>query len=306
MYVCIQKYPNFFSGIIPLAFYVIIEKKQKLNLGKNRKVEITMLKKFFAFVLSLTTLFSFGERSFANEDNSTVLDEKKDEKSYALCECTEALTPDEILLKLTPDAISKMRVSEIIPGMRKIFFEPAEQLEREIADFKKANKITFGKSIRTVIEAVLSTSIGGALGYLATSIYEKFKTKPKVEENKDKSTVKNGKITKKDITILSAVGCLLGFIVKYCTFRNKKATEFKKLLDDLKVENIKRSIGLGGFRCIFKEDHSELPQNANKKHLLSKLKKNLEKIILEEEEKEDNQHQELIENWNFYDSIKLF
>lgn len=140
-----------------------------------------MLKKFFAFVLSLTTLFSFGERSFADEDTSTVLDEKrdeqsyvqnaiKDEKSYALCECTEALTPDEILLKLTPDAISKMRVSEIIPGMRKIFFEPTEQLEREIADFKKANKITFGKSIRTVLEAVLSTSIGGALGYLATSI----------------------------------------------------------------------------------------------------------------------------------------
>ncbi len=255
-----------------------------------------MLKKFFAFILSITTLFSFGERSFAYEDNSTVLEEKKDEKSYALCECTEALAPNEILLKLTPDVISKMRVSEIIPGMKKVFFEPAEKLEREIADFKKANEITFGKCIRTVLEAVLSTSIGGALGYLATSIYEKFKTKPKVEENKNKSIAKNVKITKKDITILSAVGCLLCFIVKYCSFRNKKAAEFKKLMDDLKIKDIKRSIGLGGLRTIFEENHDELPQNANKKHLLSKLKEDLEKAILEEERKKDNRYQDLIGN----------
>ena len=262
-----------------------------------------MIKKIFAIVLSITTLFSCGEVSFADENNSTILNGNE---RYALCECTKALAPDEILLKLTENVIAKKRVSEIIPGMKEIFFEPAEKLEREIAEFKKANEITLGKRISTVFEAILSTSIGGALGYLATSIYEKFKARQKTKEEENKSNDKNGKITKKVIAMCTAICCFLGFVVKYCSLRNKKATEFGKLLDDLKVEDIKRSVGLGGFKCIFEEDHSELPQNANKKHLLNKLKKDLEKTILEEEGKDANRAKESIDNLKFYKSIKLF
>lgn len=267
--------------------------------------------------MSLTTLISFGEISFAEEKNSTVLVDDKgehnytqnstnDEKSYALCECTKVLAPDEILLKLTENVIAKKRVSEIIPGMKKIFFEPSEQLERQIADFKKANEITFSKRISDLLKAILSTSIGGTVGYLVTTICEKFKTKQKVKESDNKNNDKNGRITKKDIAIFSAICCFLGFVIKYCSFRDKKATEFKKLLDDLRDQNIIRSAGLGGFRCMLEDDHSELPQNANKKHLLSKFKQDLERIISEEEKKEANRSQESIDNLNFYKAIKLF